>query len=174
MQEVRGSIWINYPVPGHAIRITTNGVANRNGEVVMGRGVAQQATELIDGIAKDLGSYIKEHGNQAGYLYSGREELIVFPTKHKWWERTDPGLIAKSANWLLGRAVARPDIIYHVPRPGCGNRGRDWEREVKRIVSAVIISLRQSSAAESGSQSRAPSVCISAAHGLSRFSCAIG
>ena len=67
MQEVLGSIWINYLVPGHSICITTNGVVKRNGEAVMGRGVAQQATEPIDGIAKDLGSYIRNHGNRAGY-----------------------------------------------------------------------------------------------------------
>ncbi len=66
MQEILGSIWISYLVPGHSICITTNRVVKSNGEAVMGRGVAQQATELIPGIAKDLGSYIRNHGNRAG------------------------------------------------------------------------------------------------------------
>jgi len=137
MKEVDGSIWVHFLVAGHIVCITTNGTMKKNGEAVMGRGNAKQATICIPKITRTLGDYIKRFGNVAGTLHFDAQNnwIVNFPVKHNWWERADLDLIARSALWLHGYAETSPGTIFHLPRPGCGNGKLDWEREVKPIVN---------------------------------------
>jgi hypothetical protein len=49
VKEIVGNIW-DYYDKGHWIVITTNGIVNKNGEAIMGRGVALEAAKKF----KDL------------------------------------------------------------------------------------------------------------------------
>lgn len=131
MKEIFGSIWIHYPIDGHIVCLTINGVVKKNGEAVMGCGNAKQATILMPNIAQTLGQYLRKNGNRAGFLI---DALIVFPVKHKWWEKADLDLIRESGQWLFLEAWQHPENTYHLPRPGCGNGRRDYEREVKPML----------------------------------------
>ncbi len=132
MKEVHGSIWVHFLVANHFVCITTNGTVKKNGEAVMGRGNAKQATIVIPGIERYLGKYLNHNGNIAGHLtVLTMPAIVVFPVKQNWWEKADLYLIERSTKWLNDEATRNPSNTYHLPRPGCGNGGRDWEREVK-------------------------------------------
>lgn len=136
MKEVFGTIWIHYPIPDHFICLTTNGTIKKDGTAVMGRGNAKQATIVIPEIPKMLGEYLKLNGNVAGALqtHAAYDCVIIFPVKHRWWEKADLQLIARSRDWLWTEAKNNPGNTYHLPRPGCGNGQRDWETEVKPLI----------------------------------------
>jgi hypothetical protein len=134
VKEVYGSIWVHFLVANHFVCITTNGTVKKNGDAVMGRGNAKQATICIPKIKPLLGRYLKERGNVAGYLDVLRDtELVIFPVKHNWWEKADIVLIEESTEWLKHEAHRNPKHTYHLPRPGCGNGKLKWEFVKPRI-----------------------------------------
>lgn len=143
MIEVTGNLW-TYPADVRVI--TTNGTIKNNGECVMGRGCALEATKLIPGIAKGLGRLIKDHGNHCHILtkdgdFGKGTWLVSFPVKHNWYEPADINLIRRSAEELIDLI----DPIYpndegHVivlPRPGCGNGRLLWE-DVSRTLELIL------------------------------------
>ena len=113
MQEIIGNFW-DYHNQSHIIAITTNGFVKSSGECVMGRGCAREARDTFPGIAKRLGSLIKEHGNHVYYLGLG---IVSFPVKHNWWENADPALIERSAKELVGLADKDGWKSIIIPRP---------------------------------------------------------
>ncbi len=135
MKEVYGSIWVHFLVANHFVCITTNGTIKRNGDAVMGRGNAKQATICIPMVKTHLGKYLKARGNVPGYLtVMDRTYLVIFPVKKHWSESADPSLIASSLGWLKYESESNPLCTYHLPRPGCGNGKLDWEKIVKPLV----------------------------------------
>lgn len=131
MKIVTGNIW---DYPADVICITTNGTVKRNGEAVMGRGVALEATKRYPTIAKRLGSMLKGFGNVVMLL---DEELLIFPVKHNWYEKAHIPLIQQSAVQLMGLAKKQSHLTYVLPRPGCGNGGLDWE-DVRPLLEPLL------------------------------------
>ncbi len=131
MLELVGDLW-DYHDKGYYVIITTNGFVKKNGECVMGRGVAQQAKQRFPELPKKLGETINKWGNRP-YCFS-KYKIITFPTKHVWWENSDIELIVKSARELVINIVSRryTDKIYMV-RPGCSNGGLEWTVVKPRI-----------------------------------------
>jgi len=137
MKEIIGDLW-DYHKKGHWIVITTNGNLNTKGEAVMGKGIALQAKQRYPELPRELGKQIKEIGNCLHHDSS--RGLLLFPTKHDWWEKSDLELIEKSTkelvdlfdNYISGYAVP----IYLV-RPGCSNGGLDW-KDVKPILEKYL------------------------------------
>lgn len=115
--------------------ITTNGFVKSNGECVMGRGCAKEASTRFKGLAKRLGDLIKTVGNVVHVF--NEERLITFPVKHVWWKPADLELIKQSAIVLSNEAKEHPAMTFYLPRPGCGNGGRDWLTEVKPLLESV-------------------------------------
>jgi len=62
MLEAYGNIWDLAP-DYDAVVITTNGYVKKNGEAVMGRGIAKEAKEIFPDLPLKLGKRITEHGN---------------------------------------------------------------------------------------------------------------
>lgn len=142
MREAFGNIW---DMQGDTIVITTNGTVKKNGECVMGRGIALEAKEKYPWIPKYLGSAISLYGNQVYALGAipsevdnrGWKYLLSFPVKHNWQEKADLQLIEDSAEGLfeMAKALDLKDIL--VPRPGCGNGQLSWE-DVKPILETYF------------------------------------
>jgi hypothetical protein len=122
MKEIVGNLWDYYNV-GFVVCITTNGFVKNNGEAVMGRGCAFEATQRFPDIRKQLGEHILRHGNTPVWLNIG---LVTFPVKHSWWEEADLRLIQESARWLFEAAQSLPQRQFVLPRPGCGNGRLCW------------------------------------------------
>ena len=132
MIEVEGNIW---EAKCTFICITTNGDVKKNGELVMGRGVAQQCVDRDNSIAKKFGDAVNEFGNLfiiTPYMDMGRQ-LVLFPVKHHWRDQADLNLIQVSIGQLYTYAATHPDMIWALPRPGCGNGRLQW-KDIKPLV----------------------------------------
>lgn len=142
MIEVKGNLWT---FPADIRVITTNGTLKKNGEAVMGRGCALEATVRYDGIARVLGNSIRNHGNHVAFIYGSVEGIYSFPVKHDWWDMADLALIERSAGELVKLMDALPtnaaSLLQHtrvvMPRPGCGNGRLKWA-DVKPILEPIL------------------------------------
>ena len=134
MREMTGDIWTFAEWPHVFLLITTNGTIKGDGAAVMGRGVALQAKDRYPRIEFSLGAAIVAKRNRVSSIGGN---LIAFPVKHNWWERADLELIKRSTEELKDIASVQLNAIFILPRPGCNNGKRDWETEVKPIVSIL-------------------------------------
>jgi len=133
MKESVGNLWDAKP---EFIRcITTNGIVKNNGDLIMGAGIALQAKERYPQLPSLLGSYVKRSGNMVYYL----EEFNIasFPTKDNWKDKSDIHLIVGSCV-QLSAMLENLDKYAILPRPGCGNGGLDWKKEVKPYISGIL------------------------------------
>jgi hypothetical protein len=139
MQECRGNIW-NIDCDG--LCVTINGEFKRNGELVMGAGIAKECKILYPHTPKMLANIIKQrgfgchvfgtHGTNGHGAY-----LIGFPTKYDWRENSEMELILKSAKELVAIADERDLKKVLLPRPGCGHGGLEWQH-VRTPLSRVL------------------------------------
>ena len=132
MMELTGNLWDYWLKPNNVVCITTNGYVKANGEAVMGRGVALQATKMVRNLRKTVGKLIQDNGHVVQYVDS--LPLIIFPVKYHWKEMADLNLIRRSAWQLEKIALESPIYRFFLPRPGCGNGGRLWG-EVRPLLA---------------------------------------
>lgn len=119
MIEIKGNLfdWIGV---ADAICITTNGFVKNNGTCVMGAGVAKCARDLWKGCDYDLGMALKINGNIVQkFCHAEGTDVIAFPTKHVWWEKSDISLIETSCKQLV--EISKDYKIVILPKPGCSN-----------------------------------------------------
>lgn len=136
MVELCDDIWNYYRKKDHVVCITTNGcVSSNTGKAIMGRGIALQARLRIPGIDLKLAKLITQYGNIPFWMDS--HSIIIFPTKYHWRDKSPLDLIRLSAEWLDFIARRNTNTYFLIPRPGCGNGGRDWETEVFPIMSKL-------------------------------------
>lgn len=133
MKEIQGNIW-DFHEQGYIV-IPTNGFVKVNGECVMGRGLAKQASVRHPSIPGILGSQIVTHGNK---VFELPYQLYSFPVKHNWWEMADTKLIERSIKQLVDITRFHPERQVYIPRVGCGNGGLDWEI-VKPILTPNLL-----------------------------------
>ena len=133
MLEVKGDLWT---YPADAKCITTNGITNRYGEAVMGRGVASQAKNRYPNFAAEFGRALRQGGNQVYYWPSAA--LFTFPVKHHWGERADVELIITSCRQLIYLLDIHTEMqCVLLPKPGCGNGGLLWW-DVQLIIELLL------------------------------------
>lgn len=134
LKVLKGNIWLWYN-KGSNIVISTNGFVKKNGECVMGRGIAFQAAQEFSWLPRRIGEYICKGGNHVFYM---GENLISFPVKHNWWERADLNLIDRSAKELealVGHLEIKSPVI--LPKVGCHNGRLDW-KDVEPILDRYL------------------------------------
>ena len=139
-----GNLW-EFHEAGHWVCVTTNGVVGKKG-LVMGKGVALEASTRFPDLKEKWGEMVQELGN-IPVPYMGR--LLSFPTKHHWRDNSDIDLIAKSAHglakWLpfikgsCGRQQ-QPFLPICLPMVGCGNGNLDWNSQVLPVLSSILTS----------------------------------
>jgi len=133
MVEDTGNIW-NYS-NNITKCITTNGIVKKNNELVMGKGIALQAKKRYPDIPKILGDFVKLNGNILYYIK--KYNIISFPTKHHWKDKSSIELIKQSC-YTLNYFTESFNKLAVLPKPGCENGGLDWESEVKPIISKIL------------------------------------
>lgn len=152
MIEAYGDIW-QHQNKYDALVITTNGYVKKNGEAVMGRGIALDAARKYPNFPKHLGQILTEYGNIVWPFsfdqWNGEEAyediLFSFPVKPQfgpngemgWKAKADIDLIKKSAKHLRTYAneIGLDKIL--MPRPGCGNGGLKWEF-VRPVIEPIL------------------------------------
>ena len=145
MREITGDIfkiysWSSTPSTAKlALCVTTNGVVKkRNKNAVMGAGIAKAFAGRYPQLPAILGRKLIESGNQVHHLLSlGNVDIISFPTKHHWRDRSDLNLIIISTRTLAILASSEPDCTFVLPKPGCGLGGLSWS-EVKNMLSPIL------------------------------------
>lgn len=148
----------------NALCITTNGFVKRNGECVMGRGIAKQIKSYIPNISHDLGNSILNEGNKVHLIYEetdNRPAIISYPVKpiskvctshddyvrHMkfnigdiiagWACKADISIIEKSAHELVELANNHDWEKVILPRAGCGAGELNWI-DVKPILADIL------------------------------------
>lgn len=136
IQVLKANLW-DLHNEGKTCAITTNGFVKANGECVMGRGVALQAKQRYPEFPRMLGEKLKA-GN-IPYFFP-EYNLYSFPTKHKWWQKSDLTFIRSSLCFMQCMMQHPDQNIKHIylPKPGCDNGGLSWETEVEPILRDVI------------------------------------
>lgn len=133
MKEIIGNIW-DFHKNGNWIVIPTNGIVKKNGEAVMGRGLALQAARKFPSLPRELGDNLNAGGNFVYWYHHLR--LITFPTKHRWMDKSNPILIEKSLDDLVTFSEDN-DKIY-ISRVGCGNGQLSWEQDIKYLFEKYL------------------------------------
>jgi hypothetical protein len=136
MNLIKANMWDN---PATYTVITTNSYVKRNGDLVMGRGAALEASRIYPGCAKSFGDIIKLFSPDPYYLIAcpGYHNLLAFQVKYNWWEDADLDLIASSARRL--NAYARylvPAASFAMNFPGIGN-GRLHRNDVLPLLQCL-------------------------------------
>ena len=137
MKEIIGNIW-DYHKGDDYIVIPTNGTIKKNGELVMGRGLALQAKLRYPELPLFLGKLVSDFGNHLFRL--DQYKLLSFPVKDNWWEVASLELIEESTKQLAGSIGLASGIrgnIY-LPRVGCGNGKLSWS-QVKSILEKCLL-----------------------------------
>lgn len=135
MERTRVDAWELYD-RGYRICILTNGNVKKDSVLVMGGGIAAEASAKFPNLSKELGVLIKETGNRVYNLFT--YNLISFPTKQNWWEKSDMALIEKSARELqsllkvMEKGSNPPKVA--LPRPGCGLGGLKWKDVCQKLI----------------------------------------
>ncbi len=131
MKTATGNLWTYYD-DGYLIVIPTNGTVTKNGEAVMGRGVALQAVQRFPILSNILGLSLSKYGNN---VYFNSNRLITFPVKHNWWEKADINLLQRSAEQLQMEEEYSTEV--YLPLVGCGN-GKLHKEQVLPILKSIL------------------------------------
>lgn len=134
MLEVNGNIW-DYTGPNDIICVTTNGIVNKVGRLVMGKGIALEACYKRPDLPQKLGNLVKAFGNCPNLLLE--EKIMSFPTKNHWIDNSDLSLIKRSAQIAQIIAEDNKELKFYLPRPGCGNGNLKWE-DVKPVIAEIL------------------------------------
>lgn len=148
MKEIKGDIW---KVDADALCITTNGFVKKNGECVMGAGIAKDAAQRYPNMPKKLGSLINKYGNIVHIVGTLVREsimkihgitafiyIVAFPVKHHFKDRADLELIKKSCKELVDLADHLSWQKVVLIKPGCGCGKLDWEKDVKPVIAPLL------------------------------------
>ncbi len=119
MKTAKGNLW-SYDADWKVV--TTNGIIKKNGEAVMGRGVARQAKDRFPKLPYRLARHLKTRGNHVAVFEDIK--VITFPTKHHWKNPSSLKLIEQSCIEIASLPYSETFVM---PKPGCGLGGLDWE-----------------------------------------------
>jgi len=133
MKYAHGNLW-NFHTLG-PVCITTNGIIKKDGELVMGAGIALQAKQRFPDVPGTLADLVNKHGNRAFYL--SIPNLFSFPTKHDWKDKSDINLIAQSCHDVVDITNRVGFNQVYLPRPGCANGQLEW-LEVFTVISQIL------------------------------------
>jgi hypothetical protein len=144
MIEEKGNIW-DKKYNGCWRGIPINCKVNRYGKLIMGKGLAQDASNrnpvlsTVWGYQMSLWKYPRS--DQYGRtLYSFDDKFIGFPTKYHWREKADIHLITKCLIELR-RCIEVGDFEGRIvlPRLGCGKEtGKLKWADVKPLMEALL------------------------------------
>lgn len=101
----------------------------RNDRLVMGKGVALQATKNVPSIRIRFAYALKRNSFNVCYIRHGLSRYVAFPTKVHWREQASLKLIRESAKQLreLIWSSGEPNCMCILPKVGCGYGNLAWE-----------------------------------------------
>lgn len=130
--------------------VTTNGVINHAGRLVMGKGIALYCRDRYTGIAEFLAQHVRQNGNVpawCGYYPDPDREakgldplvgVVSCPTKNHWRDDADLDLIKHSCESLAIMADHMAWTKIYLPALGCGNGRLSWDAQVRPACEAIL------------------------------------
>ena len=116
------------------VGITTNSILNKQGELVMGAGIAKTAKQHNKHLPLLFGSQIKAkevEGGFYGVLVQGK--YFAFQTKRHWKDGSDIQDVIRSINILKRGAEKYPNKVFGLPFPAINNGGLCWRYVIKYL-----------------------------------------
>lgn len=150
MQLVKGNMWEVFDESEHFC-ITTNATINRHGVLVMGRGIALEATRRLQGLEYRLARELRQtlceivvspRGYRLpkyGMLPDPKTKIMAFQVKYHWSEYALTELIDYSAMLLASQARWSPGR-FDLNFPGIGN-GRLNSKAVMPVLERHLSAL---------------------------------
>lgn len=128
-----------------AVAVTTNGVVKKDGNAVMGKGIALQASKLCPTAPRVLGRLLRRDGNHSYRICEISNEhmakrycVFSFPTKNDWRDKSDMDLICRSAHEIMALCDRYSISTCYLPAVGCGCGGLDWKNAVEPLLSEIL------------------------------------
>lgn len=123
----------------NAICFTSNGIVKRDGRLVMGAGVAKQFRDAFVDLDQEAGTAVKANGNICQIIksifYLGNSlNIIAFPTKWHWKEKSDIKLIESSLSQLIDMANRFGWKSVYLPCPGVNNGKLNFKIDIEPIL----------------------------------------
>lgn len=146
-----------------AIAVPTNGYIGKNGDGIMGAGLALEVAKRHHSAKKELGKHLKNNGNIVGWLIP--RDIIIFPVKpvSRTLENSDKSFIIprvrniyKNGQTVPGfHCMADIDLIrksfidlvafiekeklekVYVPRVGCGHGGLSFWNDLVPLLRTL-------------------------------------
>lgn len=131
-----------FEYPADAVVIPVNWTVKRNGEAVMGAGVAKQAALKWPQIPKALGAAIQCVPKLPTVLYMppqkvGYPFVVLFPTKLHWRDPSTLAMVEQSADALRTMTEQKAWRSVALPRVGCGLGGLSWD-DVQPVLAKYL------------------------------------
>lgn len=126
-----GNVW---DAPWDVLCVTTNGTVLRNGENIMGAGIAGEAARRHAWLPRVHGQLLREHGVNV-YLLPCK--LVMFPTKPSIDRPASMSLIEESCRTLMWMADLYQWGNVALPAPGAGLGGLEWD-DVRDAIDPII------------------------------------
>lgn len=121
-----GDMWSAFDEADHFL-ITTNAITRRDGALVMGRGIAQQARDRFPGLDLKAGAAVRNSATNGFYGVILGRKIGLFQVKHHWKEQARLDFIQASTQMLSDFAQEHPNRTYHLNFPGIGNGGLPYD-----------------------------------------------
>lgn len=124
--------------------ITTNSFLKKNGEAVMGAGIAKQAAERYPELPRILGAYLTDRHLGRYALITTElqgQELGFFQVKTHWRDKADLSLITLATSRILTYCYLYPTHTVALNYPGIGN-GHLLVEQVKPIIDILPSTVR--------------------------------
>lgn len=140
MRTATGDLWT---YPAQAIVIPINWRTKKNGEAVMGAGVAKQAAQRWPWLPRHLGLEIAASKapkfciDLTARMESDGPVILSVPTKRDWRDPADLGLIALAPAFLVTMADHYDWQTVALPRLGCGLGQLRWE-DVRPVLAPIL------------------------------------
>ncbi len=144
-EEYIGDLWLCHtqmstlsPRPRRPVlSVTTNGIVRRDGQLVMGAGIALTFAKRYPGLATMLGNHVRIHGNTPTLVKiptlsaTVSTSVLSLPTKNHWKDPSSVDLVIKSMNRASELAKSSGFDCIVSTRPGCGLGTLSWEADVR-------------------------------------------
>tara|TARA_R110001606_G_scaffold45770_5_gene118397 strand:- start:1538 stop:1987 length:450 start_codon:yes stop_codon:yes gene_type:complete len=121
-----------------AIAVTTNSVIKTNGELVMGAGIAKIFKNRYPTLPRDLGKKVATYGNMPFLIKIKGMNIISFPTKTHYKDKSEIDLIIESAKKIKNLTDKFYWTKVAIPAPGVGLGGLSWKDQVYPALSKIL------------------------------------
>jgi hypothetical protein len=144
MIEVARDFWLEAE-SAQVLVCTINTVTRRDGQLVMGAGIAKDFAGHFPWLPDCWGIRTKGIQNNRTYPFVEMREpwnqdphIVGIHTKFNWKDRSPFKLVERSVKQLFIIAEALNWHSILMTRPGCGHGGLHWEKQVKPLCETVL------------------------------------